>query len=255
MTTRSAIQLFATAENSGPQITQLYPFVELLREGTPPRHSLFVLEPGADLLHALETGDRLLVLDPPADLATRFRLPAETAVLGCSKPVALDLPQLQLIPGSVAHVRLGDQYLDIYTYTGGALVHFPPLGILYSAGFGSDLMPPALAHDSDGTGELDTLRLLARLLKQRRVRLLIPHIGSTCNDLPTMMARLAADVGYLHNLRRVLPALAHTADAPPSALIESLLPAERRSDPARERHATNVEQLLTTLRRRTTNSV
>lgn len=256
MTTPSPIQLRLPSEGPGPQITQLYPYVELLSEGAPPSNSLFILEPARVALGLDAPGDRLLVIDPPADLTARFRLPTESALLSCAAPLESHLPQVQHIPGGVAHIRLGDQYLDIYSYSGGAIVHLPPLGVVYSGGFGSDLLPPTIAADSDGVAELDTLRLLARLLKQQRIRLLIPHVGNMCTDLPTMMGRLAADVAYLHHLRRILPAvaIAQNVAAPDPVLVESLLPAERRSDFARRSHAQNVERLLTTLLRQKASS-
>lgn len=234
-----------TAASRGPKITQLYRNLELLVEGDPARNSLFILEPASGPLLDGATADRLLIVDPPADVTTRFRLPEHTAILNSADPGALSLPAIQTVPGGVAHVRLGEHLLDVYSHTGGAVIHFPPVGVLYSGGFGSDQVPPTLASGSDGTTELDALRLLARLLKQHRIRLLLPRIGSGCSDLPTMMGRLAADVAYLHSLRRVALPLASQTDGPDAfqQIAESLLPTAWRNTTAWAIHRANLQAL------------
>lgn len=245
MPTTSPIALKEPNDSAPPRISQLYAYVELLTEGDPPRNSLFVLEPArGPLLGA--ASDRLLIVDPPADLTDRFRLPEETAVLLTGQEAAPDLPLLQTVAGGVAHVRLGEQFLDVYSHTGSAVVHLPPLGVLCTGVFGSDLVPPALGQDSNGSAELDTLRLLARLVKQHHVRLQIPRIGTTAADLPSIMARLAADVQYLHNLQRVIPPLAaeqgNTAQA--MAIAETLLPPPWRNSTGWPIHRANLGRLV-----------
>lgn len=244
--TTSAISLIQPSDAAAPRITQLYPLVELLSEGEPVRNCLFILEAGSGPLSTDPSADRLLVVDPPQDLATRFRLPEQTAVLSTTNAPLPALPRLQTIAGGVAHIRLGDHFLDIYALANGAVVVLPPLGLLLSGGFGSDRVPPAVAESSDGAAELESLRLLARLLKQHRIRLLLPHAGSPCNEYAAIMARLAADVAYLHGLRRaVLPLIGSPEITERTAQIgPALLPADWQNDAARAVHAANLQRLL-----------
>jgi hypothetical protein len=60
------------------------------------------------------------------------------------------------------------------------------------------------------------------------------------------MMRLAHDVAYLHNLRRVVPALVQRGDdlATLLQLADSLLPEERRSAFCRTIHATNLQTMF-----------
>ncbi|MEZ4712402.1 MAG: hypothetical protein R3A44_34755 [Caldilineaceae bacterium] len=104
-----------------------------------------------------------------------------------------------------------------------------------------------MAPNSDGSAELETLRLLARLVKQRPLQLYIPQVGALCEDGVEVMRRLAADVAYVHGLRRVIPALAQRNDGLEHALemADSLLPEGRRSAFARQCHQTNVQNMLT----------
>ncbi len=67
--------------------------------------------------------------------------------------------------------------------------------------------PPRIVPGSDGGEELETLRLLARLIKHDIFQLCVPHVGSTVKEKPQLMAAVAADVAYLHGLRRVVPGL------------------------------------------------
>ncbi|MDE0464588.1 MAG: hypothetical protein OXH93_19375, partial [Caldilineaceae bacterium] len=57
------------------KISQLYDQLEMYSEGDPPSHSLFVLA------RLLGSPDRLLIIDPPDDAATRFDVAEETAAL------------------------------------------------------------------------------------------------------------------------------------------------------------------------------
>ncbi len=230
------------------RITQLYEHLELFSEGDPQRQSLFVLgQPPMSALAAQTGGaaNQLLLIDPPSDVTTRFELTSNLAALFTSAAEGQardgELPLLQTQPGGVAHIQIGQHYLDIYSQRGGNVVHFPALGVICGGPFGSDALVPALASQSKGDEELETLRLLAGLVK-RRLQLYIPHTGTTVSDPVDAMQRLAADVAYLHGLRRVVPAL--DADAVTDELTESLLPAGRRGTASRALHAENLQRLL-----------
>jgi hypothetical protein len=153
---------------------------------------------------------------------------------------------LQTQAGGVAHVRIGDHFLDLYSQRHATIVHLPALGILCGGEFGSDSTVPRLAAGSDGSNELETLRLLARLVKQHRLSLYIPHIGAELSDKVTIMERLAADVAYLHGLRRVVTPLALRGESMEavSDLAESVLPRDRRTPLAMATHASNVNSLV-----------
>jgi hypothetical protein len=92
------------------------------------------------------------------------------------------------------------------------------------------------------------LRLLARLLKSRHFQLFVPRIGQMENDPLAVMNRLAADVSYLHNLRRVMPAAGLRGDSPAQLeqMAESLLPEGWRSAAGRQRHRENIDVLVQT---------
>ncbi|MEX1019886.1 MAG: hypothetical protein WDZ49_09525 [Litorilinea sp.] len=241
------------------EILQLYQDLELLRLDRPARHVLFVLG------HTPDAPDRLLLIDPPADLATYCRTEEDVAALYTRTPqadaVTLDAPQLATQPGGTAHIRLGAHFLDIYTQGSYSIVHFPALGILSSGEFGSDVALPRLATGDNGDAALETVRILAALVKARPVKLLIPRVGELAQDVIPIMERLAADVAYLHNLQRIghtLPAQspsqsssapAHAESDPESdakleALAATLLPAARRDADAQ---ATNLQNLQTLL--------
>lgn len=219
------------------RITQLYERLELFSDGEPPRHTLFVMA------RLLGMPDRLLLIDPPEDAAQRFSLAEENAVLFTGAPVETGLPALQTEAGGVAHLSIGEHLLDVYSQRHGNVVYFPTLGVLCSGEFGSDLALPRLASGSDGGGEIESLRLLAQLVKQRRMELFIPRVGSLCRERVEVMGRLAADVGYLHGLRRVIPAAQGEALERMEQLAVTLLPENRRSAFCQEIHQENVERL------------
>lgn len=221
------------------KITQLYPRLELLSEGEPSRHTLFVMA------RLLGTPDRLLLIDPPADVTERFSLGEENAVLFTGAAVETGLSALQTQPGGVAHISIGEHLLDVYSQRTDTVVHFPALGLLCGGAYGSDLSLPHLAPGSNGDDEIETLRLLAQLVKQRRVDLYVPHTGSLCNDRVEVMGRLAADVSYLHGLRRVIPGAVQRGEALERVeqLTDTLLPEKRRSAHCRRIHEENVERL------------
>jgi len=229
------------------KITQLYERLELLSEGDapgyppgyPPRHSLFVMA------RLLGTPDRLLLIDPPADVAERFTLAEENAVLFTGAASETGLPALQTQPGGVAHLSIGEHLLDVYSQQTGSVVYFPTLGVLCGGEFGSDLALPLLAPNSDGSDAIESLRLLAQLVKQRRMDLYIPRVGSLGRDRVDVMARLAGDVGYLHGLRRVIPAAVARGETLEriAQVAATLLPENRRTALCREIHGENVERL------------
>jgi hypothetical protein len=245
----SNIQLI-DPERSPAQIRQLYPLLELYSLGEPPAHTLFVLgRPPLAVLAAeaaAGAGDELLLIDPPADARQRFRLPERTAALFTGTPVESSLPLVQTVVGGVAHVRIGEHLLDIYTGRGSNMVHVPALGLLCGGPFGSDVVVPALASGSDGSDALETLRLLARLVKGRRVQLYIPHQGALSSEAGEILGRLASDVAYLHGLQRVVPQMAARGDALETVerVAESLLPGERSAPASRTIHDQNVQVLF-----------
>ncbi len=221
------------------KITQLFDQLELYSEGDPPRHSLFVL---ARLLGSL---DKLLIIDPPADVSARFGVAEETAVLFTGAAQDVGLPRVQTRPEGVAHINVGQHLLDIYSQQHANLVYFPAMGVLCGGTFGSDLALPELAAGSDGEDEIESLRLLARLLKGRRLQLYIPRIGSASSDKVEVMGRLAADVSYLHGLRRaVSQAATERAFWMQSQQIAAALLPENRCTPATVvTHRQNIERL------------
>jgi hypothetical protein len=192
----SSIQLSPLTPADQGKITQLYRYLELFSEGDPPRHSLFVFAPAAGpipIAGNAPNDEQLLVIDPPADISRRFRLGNQVAALFTAMPESSAIPLLQTIPGGVAHLRIGDHFLDIYSQQQSALVHLPALGIICGGDFGSDVTVPRLTSGSDGSDELETLRLLARLVKQHRLSLYIPRTGSESADKMLLMERLAGD--------------------------------------------------------------
>lgn len=232
------------------KITQLYRHLELFSEGDPPRHSLFIFAPASG---PLSLGDapaqeQLLVIDPPSDLNTRFRLPSQTAVLFTGPPTTVAAPAVQTMPGGVAHLRVGDHFLDVYSQAAGAIIHLPAVGVICAGDVGSDQTVPRLAEGSDGSAELETLRLVARLLKGHRLSLFIPRIGTWVEDKMAVMERMAADVEYLHGLRRVVLPLARQ-DVPVESVLtvaESILPGARRTATGRAAHQANITSLFQT---------
>jgi hypothetical protein len=239
---------------AGPRILQLYQDLELFSEGDPPANSMFVLGRSLGVVPD-QVGlwrDQLLVVDPPPDLETRFRLEGDVAVLYTgaeTSPQAAPggLARVQTMVGGVAHIRIGEQFLDIYSQRAGAVVHLPAIGVLLGGTYGSDVAPPRLAGGSDGEEELDTLRLIARILKGHHFQLYIPRVGAMVQDKLVVMERLAADVAYLHGLRRVVPGVVQRGDSWEmiEAVGESLLPAAMQSPAAKAVHTANLRALST----------
>lgn len=237
----------SAAVGTAAKITQLFEHLELFSEGEPPTHTLFIqgqptLAEGNPLQPAQE---QLLLIDPPSDVASRFRLPTETAVLFTGEPTAVGLAHLQTQPGGVAHLRIGQHFLDLYAQPASAVIYLPAVGIVCGGAFGSDVRLPIVAVASAGEQELETLRLLAQLVKQRRFQLYIPYIGAFSSSPVEVMERLAADVAYLHGIRRVVLPMAQQ-DAPftqMEAVVGSLLPATRRSAACETQNRLNVRRL------------
>jgi hypothetical protein len=249
MTQISDIRLQVSG-GEGAKITQLYRHLELFSEGDPPRHSLFIFSPAAGPLPMGDVPDQeqLLVIDPPHDLSSRFRLPAQTAVLYTGPAEPVGVPAVQTMPGGVAHLRIGDHFLDVYSQQASAIIHLPALGVILSGDVGSDQTVPRLAPGSEGDPELETLRLVARLLKNHRLSLLIPRIGMRAEDKLAVMERMAADVEYLHVLRRVVVPLARQGEPVETILrvAESILPAARRTAAGWAGHRANITSLIQT---------
>jgi hypothetical protein len=249
----STIPLFDPAAEPGASITRLYEQLELFSEGAPPRHTLFVLgRPTLAEHNPLQAAaEQLLIIDPPADLTTRFRLDGDVAVLSTGAPIEHALPQVQTAPGGVAHVRIGAHFLDIYSQKHSNLIYLPALGILCGGGFGSDAVVPMVGAASDGSEELETLRLLAQLVKGQNFQLYIPHIGELSQDRVAVMQRLAADVAYLHELRRVLAEITQRGE--PEEVLETvapkLLPPARRNPQSEQIHQANLQSISTQLGR------
>lgn len=229
------------------KITQLFEHLELFSEGEPPAHTLFIQgQPTLAEHDPLQPAqEQLLLIDPPADVATRFRLPSATAVLFTGAPTAVGVTQLQTQPGGVAHLRIGQHFLDLYSQADSAVVYLPALGIVCGGALGSEVQVPNIAVASRGDQELETLRLLAQLVKQRRFQLFIPRLGALSRDPVAMMERLAADVAYVHGIRRVVLPVAQQGEpfAQIEAVAPSLLPATRRSSAWQIQHLLNLRRL------------
>ncbi|MGL4651275.1 MAG: hypothetical protein ACRC1H_17855, partial [Caldilineaceae bacterium] len=183
--------------------------------------------------------------DPPADTSA-FVLPERTAVLYTNSDTHVPAPagsaRVQTQPGGVAHIRIGDHLLDLYSFHGCTLVHLPELGLLCSGIFGGNHLPPRLVAGSDGSEEIDALRVAARMVREKQVRLLIPQVGEPVQNPAEAMERLADDVAYLQGLRRVVPQLYDRSDGLAAALTvaDTLLPPGRSSAACRAVHAANV---------------
>lgn len=236
-----------TNVGSSATITQLFEQLELFSDGTPPTHTLFIQgRPTLAESNPLQpAGEQLLLIDPPANVAERFRLPSDTAVLFTSVANSVSLPHVQTQPGGVAHLRIGQHYLDLYTQIGSALVYLPALGIICGGSFGSDAALPRVAEQSTGQQELETLRLIAQLVKQRRFQLYITQIGQVAGNAVEVMERLAADVAYLHSIRRIVLPVAQQEESftQIEAVAQSLLPSTRQSALCQEQHLTNLRHL------------
>lgn len=225
------------------KILQLYARVELFSEGEPPINSLFVQgAANTGMAAPLKSDAQLLIIDPGADASTRFRVDGQVAALFTGEPVPVDLPVVHTVPGGVAHIRLGDHFVDIYSRQYSNVVMLPALGILCSGQFGSNVSLPLLAPDSDGSDELDTCLLLAQLIKQHRLQLMIPRTGGMTAAKSDALGHVATDVGYLHSLRRVVTPLAQQQE--PLEHVQSaasaLIPRERTTPTAQTVHRANV---------------
>lgn len=225
-------------------ITQLYPHIELLSEGDPPQHSLFLL--GRTPLSIGQAQDEFLLIDPPNDVTSRFRLEGRVAALYTGETHHPGVAVVHALPGGLAHVRIGDHLLDIYSQNEHAIAHLPALGIICAGDLGSDAILPAIAASSNGEDELEALRLLARLVRGRKLQIFIPSVGALNNDTVEVMGRLADDVAYLHSLRRVIPSMARSGDPLDAALAlaETLLPINRRSPVCQAINRENVRRLF-----------
>lgn len=241
------------------KITQLYTHLELFSYDEPVRHSLFVLsrdnsfslvnptlDGGALTDSSDESTDQLLIIDPPADAMTRFTLSGQVAALFTGVAQQIGLAAMQTQPGGEAHIRVGEHFLDIYSGMENNVAHLPALGVLCAGGFGSDARPPDIAIGSDGGNELDVLRMLARLVKQSRIQLFIPRVGSLLREEVEMMKALADDVAYLHGIRHA--AADHVARGKKLADLiragEELLPAKVADATATEIHHRNLQILF-----------
>lgn len=251
MAATSNILLNPLPSGAPVKITQLYPYLELLSEGEPPRQSLFVMGHVTALEAMIAEGeqDQLLIIDPPSDVGQRFRVGTQAAALFTGAPEPTQLSLLQTQPGGVGHLRIGDHFLDIYSQPQGNIVHLPALGILCSGDYGSDIALPEVAEESDGGAELETLRLLARLVKEQRLQLFVPRLGSVTGDKMAIMERLAGDVAYLHQLQRVMRPLVARGEATVTLMqiADTLLPRERRSALAQAIHRRNLSRLQQSL--------
>lgn len=243
----SELLKLSAAVGTSAKITQLFEQLELFSAGEPPVHTLFIqgqptLAEHNPLQPALE---QLLLIDPPIDVAERFRLPSTVAVLFTGAPNTVALPQIQTEPGGVAHLRIGQHFLDLYSQQGSTIVSLPALGIICGGAFGSDVSLPVVVAQSTGEPELASLRLLAQLVKQRRFQLYIPHVGALSSNPVEIMERLAADVAYLHGVRRVVLPLAQQGEAfgQIEPVADSLLPPLRRTAACQAQHLTNLRHL------------
>ncbi len=243
----SNLSLFDPSAHSGGEITRLYEHLELFSEGDPPRHTLFVLgRPTLAEQNPLQAiNEQRLIIDPPFDLTERFRLDGDLAVISTGATIAVALPQVQTTAGGVAHIRVGAHYLDIYSQQQNNVIHLPALGILCGGSFGSDAVVPTVGANSDGSEELETLRLLAQLVKGRNFQLYIPRCGTLSQDRVAVMQRLAADVAYLHEMRRVLKGLAERGESEEviETIAPTLLPEHRQSALSEEIHHANLQSI------------
>ncbi len=244
MANSTLIELIDGAPPQRVNITQLYPHIELLSEGDPPQHSLFLL--GRNPLSIGQAQDEFLLIDPPSDVTSRFRLEGRVAALFTGEDRHAGVAVVHSLPGGLAHVRIGDHLLDIYSQRGRAIVHLPALGIIGAGDLGSNATLPAVAVSSNGEEELDALRLLARLVRGRKLQLFIPSVGALSGDAVEVMERLADDVAYLHSLRRVIAALVRSGDPLDAALAlaDTLLPANRRTPRCQAINRENVRRLF-----------
>lgn len=248
----SSIPLFDNSAQPTAGITRLHEYLELFSEGEPPHHTLFVLgRPSLAEQNPLETPRvQLLIIDPPSDITERFRLDGDVAVLNTGPSSLVDLPQIQTEAGGVAHIRVGAHFLDIYSQQQGNIIYLPAIGMLCGGGFGSDAIVPVVNAGSDGAEELESLRLLAQLVKGRNFQIFMPRVGELSQDRVEVMQRLAADVAYLHTMRRTLSGLVERSESEEAleTVAPTLLPQQRQQPPSRHIHEDNIRHIYATLR-------
>lgn len=240
-----------------PKVTQLYERVELYTAGEPPQNTLFILG-GPQSSGALQSqlplslsdpldqdSDELLLIDPPEDAAERFQLDGRVAALHTVSGARGSLPQIRTEAGGIAHIRIGEHFLDIYSFRGSNVVHVPALGMICSGPWGSDTVLPLITEGSFARDELDILKLLASLIKSRHFQLLIPSRGTVAQELVSALRRLAEDVDYIHSMRRVVQAMVSRGNELEAilALSDSLLPRRAPTPLSEEHHLLNLQTL------------
>ena len=239
---------------AGPRILQLYQDLELFSEGDPPANALFVLGRSLGVVpdQAGLWRDQLLIVDPPPNLEARFRLEGDVAVLYTTEETGRqDAPggfaRVQTMAGGVAHIRIGEQFLDIYSQRARRRRSPARYRRAVRRCVRQRRCATAPGRGLDGEEELDTLRLIARILKGHHFQLYIPYLGAMVQDKLAVMERLAADVAYLHGLRRVIPALVARGESWEmiETVGESLLPAAMQSPAAKAVHTANLRTLST----------
>lgn len=228
------------------KITQLYPNLELFTDGDPTRNTLFVLGPG--LAPPLGSGDELFLIDPPDDVRTRFTLPERVVAVATTGEALAGIATLERQADGVAHLRVGEHLVDLHTFERRTVAHLPAVGLLCSGEFGQILLPPRILLGSNGDEELAVLRLLARIVRERRVQLLLPRHGDPRSDIMQTMSALAEDVSYIHSVRRAVNAIARSRDGLNAALAiaDSLLPPHWNTPAARALNAANVSNYYST---------
>ena len=104
------IQFLEPDSRHGAEILQLYPMVELFADGEPAANTLFVMgRSGEAALPPDQSEDQLLLIDPPADAAQRFKLQGNVAVVFTGKLQEIGLPALKTEAGGLAHIRGADR--------------------------------------------------------------------------------------------------------------------------------------------------
>lgn len=184
----------------------------------------------------------MLLIDPPADVRSRFVLPERVVALATEGAIPPGVATLESQPGGIAHLRIGEHLVDLHAFAERTAIFFPALGLLCAGGFGQRELPPRLDQGDGGEEELTVLRLLARIVRERRIQLYVPRTGEPVSDIMQVMSALAEDVGYIHSLRRNVNAIARNRDGLNAALAvaDSLLPPHWTSPQAKTINAANV---------------
>ncbi len=200
---------------------------------------------GKGLAAPLGDGDELLLVDPPEDVRNRFTLPDRVVAVSTTGAAPAGLTTLDSQPGGVAHLRIGEHLVDLHTFANRTVVHLPAVGLLCAGEFGQHDLPPRLQHGESGEEELAVLRLLARIVRERRIQLFLPHTGEPVGDILQVMSALAEDVGYIHSLRRNVNAIARSRDGLNAALAvaDSLLPPHWSTPQAKVINADNISTI------------